>query len=117
MSDNKRQFTDSEKLSIIQEASGSDREEVDAIAKKYGVTRDEILKWRKESKAFVAERKAETEILGYGHENEKVYLEANDAFIASRAARHSRASNGSRLPTRSGSPPRSANSSAMVASS
>ena len=83
MSDNKRQFTDSEKLSIIQEASGSDREEVDAIAKKYGVTRDEILKWRKESKAFVAERKAETEILGYGHENEKVYLEANDAFIDS----------------------------------
>src|SRR5690625_306310 len=83
MRKNKRQFTDSEKLMIIQEASGSDREEVDAIAKKYGVTRDEILKWRKESKAFVAERKAETEILGYGHENEKVYLEANDAFIDS----------------------------------
>src|SRR5690625_5496605 len=40
-------------------------------------------KGRKESKAFVAERKAETEILGYGHENEKVYLEANDAFIDS----------------------------------
>lgn len=83
MSDKKKQFTDSEKLSIIQEASDSNREEVEAIAKKYGVTRDEILKWRHEGKAFVADRKAGTEILGYGHEGEKVYLEANDAFIDS----------------------------------
>lgn len=83
MSDNKKEYTDSEKLSIILEASDSDKNEVEAIAKKYGVTSDEILKWRHESKAFVADRKAGTEIADFGHEDEKVYLEANDAFIDS----------------------------------
>src|SRR5690554_2330770 len=83
MSDNKKEYTDSEKLSIILEASDSDKKEVEAIAKKYGVTTDEILKWRHESKAFVADRKAGTEIAGFGHGDEKVYLEANDAFIDS----------------------------------
>lgn len=83
MSDNKKEYTDSEKLSIVLEASDSDQKEVESIAKKYGVTSDEILKWRHESKAFIADRKAGTEIHGFGHEDEKVYLEANDAFIDS----------------------------------